>query len=434
MILRNFYLFILILACCPLYKINAQISEFEGPIKIGHDTTPNPDSGVIRWNTNNNDFEGFDGQDWKSLTKPNNQYTAFVSNEQELIGAINSNKCHIVLVDDMTINSRISLNNPVVIESCGVAKTLTGAEIFQLWGNNITIRNINFIGDGTLNALTLQSGLENTTLEKLNFDNFTRAIFKSSVMTAPALRNIKISDCIIKNSTVTGNAGTLYLNGNVHDIYIDNVVIDGCSGEGIEIVNGCSGQINNVRISNTAAIGLELWNTTASINPTGSFEVSNISVQDCGKWGVSFHRARVVATNITTKNTYFCGVEIVGQNPYDYYPVQISNLIISEVRHPNWAIGISIDQHAGANISNFHVSNEGVTNPGWTFGIQIRLSEHFTVHDGQFVNWDRGVMIQNGAQVAQNGSIMDNRFLNCSTPIWYDGSSNVDIDHNNVSW
>ncbi len=42
--------------------------EIDGPIKIGDYQGVNPDPGTIRWNTLSNDFEGWDGISWKSLT------------------------------------------------------------------------------------------------------------------------------------------------------------------------------------------------------------------------------------------------------------------------------------------------------------------------------------------------------------------------------
>ena len=167
--------------------------------------------------------------------------------------------------------------------------------------------------------------------------------------------------------------------------------------------------------------------------------MTNVSVRDCNAWGVSFHGARVVATNISTHNTVGFGVEIVGNigTGYDYKPVQISNLIISGIKSSSNAIGISLDKHAGANISNFHIegleTNPDTGLPQSTFGIQARLSEHFTIHDGQFVNCNRGIMLQGGTQLSRDATIMDNRFLNCGVNI-FNQAQNIDTDHNNVSW
>ena len=48
----------------PLQKL-----EVNGKLKIGNDATT-PTAGTIRFNTTTNDFEGYDGTQWKSLTKP----------------------------------------------------------------------------------------------------------------------------------------------------------------------------------------------------------------------------------------------------------------------------------------------------------------------------------------------------------------------------
>ncbi|MBK9256183.1 MAG: hypothetical protein IPM42_11905 [Saprospiraceae bacterium] len=43
--------------------------DVNGAINIGNTTNANPEAGTIRWNPATSDFEGFDGNEWKSLTK-----------------------------------------------------------------------------------------------------------------------------------------------------------------------------------------------------------------------------------------------------------------------------------------------------------------------------------------------------------------------------
>lgn len=47
----------------------AERLEVNGAIKIADACAPTPEAGTIRWNPAKQDFEGFDGSDWKSLTR-----------------------------------------------------------------------------------------------------------------------------------------------------------------------------------------------------------------------------------------------------------------------------------------------------------------------------------------------------------------------------
>lgn len=418
----------------------SQMADFDGSLKIGNDTAANAEAGTIRWNPTTKNFEGYNGQNWMSLTNGISPIAYYISNDEELKEAVQSNASHIVLINDIQLNSSITLNNPVLIESSGTSKTIEGTEVFYIDGNGITIQNISFQSTGTGNAITIKSGIENLCLNHLTFDNYSRAIYKSGGPEADWTRNIKIMNTAVNNSTISGAIGTISINRKVENILIDKVTINGSGGEGIEIANDCSGQISNVVIKNTAEIGLELWNTSNDALPYASFEVTNVTVRDCGLWGISFADARVTGSNLSTHNTVGIGIEIVSDTEYSYKPVQLSNILISRVKFNETnnypAIGISIDQHAGANISNFHIQGLEV-NPfpeRQSFGIQARLSEHFSIHDGQFVNLDIGIMIQGENQLAQNGSIMDNRFLNVVENFNAFGSEqNIDTD-NNKSW
>lgn len=288
----------------------------------------------------------------------------------------------------------------------------------------------------------MTSGIENIWLDNLSFFGFEQAISKSGVQSSPVCRNIKITNIVVKNSCVEDDVATINLNWNVQQILIDNVIIDGSDGEGLTILNGCSGKVSNLTILNTKFIGFELWNITNYTYPYNSFEVNNISVRNCGSFGISFHGSRVVGSNLTTDNTTNLGVEIVGNDMlgYDYKPVQLSNIIVSRVKAKptdNNAKGIAINKHSGANISNFHIEGDTLqAHQEW--GIQVRLSEHFTIHDGQFKHLDRGVMIlgegqpPQQSQLSRYGSIIDNRFINVTDTI-LDQGSNIDYK-NNLSW
>ena len=62
----------LLLMHCPVYIMGQEKQlEIEGAIKIGHldEESPDPlEAGTIRWNPTSQDFEGWNGTEWKSLT------------------------------------------------------------------------------------------------------------------------------------------------------------------------------------------------------------------------------------------------------------------------------------------------------------------------------------------------------------------------------
>jgi len=66
--IRIINLLFFIIFCVELSYSQNMKFEIDGPIKIGDYQGVNPDPGTIRWNTLANDFEGWDGISWKSLT------------------------------------------------------------------------------------------------------------------------------------------------------------------------------------------------------------------------------------------------------------------------------------------------------------------------------------------------------------------------------
>lgn len=453
MFLKSISLFLILTAMQSLTF--AQISTFDGAIKIGDGMISSPEKGTIRWNESIEDFEGYDGVSWKSLTLSN--HVTFVTNEDELIDALDKVKNHIVVIDSIALTKQIVLDNPTLIESWGVNKKIFAEAAFLINTSNITIRNLDFVDSVPAfspqtieSAITLKpsGGIENIWLDNLNFTGFERAIFKSGGNYSTESNNIKMTNLVVKDSRIEGDKGTIAISWKVQNILIKNVIIDDSGGEGIEILNGCSGMVSNLTVLNTALIGFELWNITDCNYLNNSFEINNVSVRNCGKFGISLHSSRVVGSNLTIDNTIGIGLEIVGnevdkkcegdEEGYEYNPVQLSNIIISNVMldaNNNEAKGIVINKHAGANISNFHIENID-TNTQKSWGIRVRLSEHFTIHDGQFIDMQNGIKTlknsNNSEQLAKKGSIFGNRFFDVTTPIINDGT---DIDTlNNVSW
>jgi len=93
-----------------IYSLNAQIATFDGAIKLSNDTAQINQPGVINWNSDSKNFEGYDGQQWQSLTfNPQSIGVTFVYNEAEFNEAISLNKTHIVIMDSIMLSSKLHL-------------------------------------------------------------------------------------------------------------------------------------------------------------------------------------------------------------------------------------------------------------------------------------------------------------------------------------
>ena len=66
----------------------AQHLEVDGSIRVGEMTLDSTAAGTIRWNPESNDFEGFTGYDWKSLTRTENLWGVLQSSQNYKIGSI----------------------------------------------------------------------------------------------------------------------------------------------------------------------------------------------------------------------------------------------------------------------------------------------------------------------------------------------------------
>ena len=52
----------------------AERLQVEGAIKIGNSSSANPTAGTVRWNPDTEDFEGYTGTTWKSLTMTSDKW------------------------------------------------------------------------------------------------------------------------------------------------------------------------------------------------------------------------------------------------------------------------------------------------------------------------------------------------------------------------
>lgn len=367
-----------------------------------------------------------------------NSQGVFVGNESQLTSAVTSQQSHIIILNDFDITTEVELNYPVLIEGEGIKKKISSSSsvnntrYFFIKNDNVTLQNLYFESTNSTNtAIEIQSGNNDITLKELKFSGFKQAIYKTGSTSSTYTNGLLLSDLeIINSSPLQTDHGAISINHNLTDLIVENIIIKGSTGEGLELLNHIQATISNIRITDTDGIGMELFNAQSTLS---DYEVNNVSVQDCDGWGISFHNVSVVASNLKIVNTRSFGLEIVGQDPtYDYSPVQVSNLIISYVRKGNSpkGIGISIDGHAMSNISNFHI--EGPPDENDFVGIQAINSKHFSIHDGLFRNMFRGVDILSNCK---SGSVYNNFYSNINNNLFLNVNAAPDIfDINNTIW
>ena len=111
----------LMLLCLPFLLISQEL-EVEGSIKIGDDSSANPAAGTVRWNPNTNDFEGFDGDSWRSLTKGNSWHDNSINETKKVIASDAD--------DDHEFGYSVSIHGNYAIIGSRKADTFGAAYVF----------------------------------------------------------------------------------------------------------------------------------------------------------------------------------------------------------------------------------------------------------------------------------------------------------------
>lgn len=182
--MHKIILFLICLSFCQIVLSQNEKLELEGAIIISNSEDQNPKAGTIRWT--GQDFEGFDGTEWISLTScsdnpsPGNIHNCFGFN---LIDRINSYQTpNLIKTPTQTFNSLSALQNQID------SQTDHGGAVYALAGgtyngtlNIINKRNLcvytNHNNPATINASNLNFGINaynttqgiNSNLEILNF-------------------------------------------------------------------------------------------------------------------------------------------------------------------------------------------------------------------------------------------------------------------------
>ena len=67
--IQNLFVFLLTILIVHVVHGQQEKLEINGAIQISNSEDPIPDPGTIRFNSNTNDFEGWNGAQWMSLTR-----------------------------------------------------------------------------------------------------------------------------------------------------------------------------------------------------------------------------------------------------------------------------------------------------------------------------------------------------------------------------
>ncbi len=96
--------------------------DVNGTLKLADgSSSSSPKAGMVRWNSTANDFEGFNGSDWVSLTKSNNGWGNITANETDGVTVYNN-------ISDMYFGSSVSMDGDYAI--AGAVGT-SGGNVFQ---------------------------------------------------------------------------------------------------------------------------------------------------------------------------------------------------------------------------------------------------------------------------------------------------------------
>ncbi|WP_372773145.1 hypothetical protein [Mangrovibacterium sp.] len=355
-------------------------------------------AGMIRYNEETNDFIGYDGTEWKSLTTATASTTTndYVSDETELKAALAALETNIVIDTDMTITETINLTYAVNIESVGSPKKLTSAGItlFSVQKSNASIKNLMLNSTGGGVSIAINAGVSDVTLDKLQISGYERGIYKSGTASSTATSRLAITNTTILNSTISGQAATVALHGNIEDLTIDHLTIDGSAGEGLRIVDGCSGSISSVTITDTNSGGIVLSDLTSSSSPYRQVSLANVNVSNCSGTGITIDRSTVTASNIAISEATGSGVQITGSDT-QVTPSQLTNLNISATKVASTnSYGVSLFNNAMANISNFYITGNNTSAVDESaIGLYANNSENFIINGGVFTKLGKLISI-----------------------------------------
>ncbi|RKD92874.1 right-handed parallel beta-helix repeat-containing protein [Mangrovibacterium diazotrophicum] len=356
--------------------------------------------GMIRYDADDKDFLGYNGTEWKSLTAEASATTTgdYISTEAELKTAIENQVSNIVIDADFEITSPITIAYSLRMESLGAPKTIStkGTNAFTINASNVTIDNILFASSGGGVALSIESGLTDVTLSNLRMSAFERAIYKNGSAGSSQTSRLTFNNIKVLNSVNSGETAAVCILGNVDDLSIEDMTIDESQGKGIFIMYSCSGQLDRIKISNTAHDALTLAKNTTSESPTKSFSLANISINSTDGNGLIISESSATTSNVTVKNATGSGIEITGSSTDINPPVSLTNLNISGTKASGTnSYGIMLKGDATATISNFYITGTSTSAvDDQAVGVYALDSQNFIVNGGIFMKLGKLISVE----------------------------------------
>lgn len=255
--MHKFILFVFCISICQIVYAQGEKMEVEGAIIISDNEDPNPTEGTIRWT--GQDFEGFDGTQWKSLTgirPPSNNVLDYIPENLHASILDGTNTVDLSGYIQTALDTRLNIHFPE--GTYHITSTLYPQRYANMTGAGRYATNVKAVG---VSAFHFGDGVGSTQR------HISLHLMTIESDTYPAIRIFQSPDFVIQNCRVRqGVHITLAVRGLISECKL------GASGAGTwavladDYVNGIK-VINNIVTGGTAggAINLKGPNTNAQI-------------------------------------------------------------------------------------------------------------------------------------------------------------------------
>ena len=391
-----------------LWTLNSQdksISYTDGLAKLkelrlsGNNDTISAE-GMIRYDAQNKDFLGYNGTDWKSLTAEASSTTTgdYISTEAELKTAIQNQVSDIVIDADFEITSPLTISYSLRMTSLGAPKTIStkGTNAITISASNVTIENLLFVSSGGGIAISIESGLTDVKLSDLRISAFERAIYKNGSAGSAQTSRLAFNNIKVLNSVNSGSTSAICVLGNVEDLVMDQIVVDGTSGRAITVQYACSGQLDNIKINNGQSDGLSLLENTTSSAPSRMISLSNVNINTTTGKGIVISQSAATISNATITAATGSAIDLTGSTSDFNPPVTLSNLNISRTKVSGTnSYGITLKADATATISNFYITGTSTSSvDSQAVGVYALDSQNFIVNGGIFMKLGKLISVE----------------------------------------
>ncbi|WP_163716853.1 right-handed parallel beta-helix repeat-containing protein [Mangrovibacterium lignilyticum] len=359
------------------------------------------EAGVIRYDTLKNDFIGYDGTEWKSLTTVTITDTTdnYISNESELKAAITNKLTDLVIDSDFNLNETVTIEYKLTLKSLGARKTIStnGNTAFIINATDVSFSDLTFKSTSAGKGVQINSGSSNIRLEALDFIGYAQAIVKNGDISSQLTSNISFNKIHITQSKSASTYGTINLSGNIENLNIDQLIVDESDGVGIKIANGCTGNLNNITVANSRSDAIIIADLNASSSLFGTLSLNNIEIKSASGAGIDISNSSVSATNVRVNKATASGINVTGNGTDTQLPVMLSNVTITETQvSGSYSYGISLKNEAVANISNFYIiGNNTSAVDDQAVGIYAYDSQNFIVNGGIFMKLGKLISVEN---------------------------------------